>query len=466
MEFIKHILDNVLNSADYILYFIITIGILVFVHEFGHFAAAKLSKMRVDVFAIGFGQRLFGWNKLTGFTFGNLPKDFDGQGNTDYRLSLLPLGGYVKIAGMVDESFDTKFANTEPKPYEFRAKKTLPKLFVITAGVLMNLTLTIMIFWGINFFHGKEVPKSVTVAKIDHGSVGEKAGFQTYDKILSVNGVAVNDWNEVYENIVLNNQSRDVSVKVERNGTEKNISLSNKFITENSQKGFFLFPYPTTQPFIKEVMKNSPAEDAKMKAGDTILSINEININDGEQINEIVTSNKETNLPVVLLRGKDTVRTSVKPGEDGMIGISHSVAYTGEIEYRTYSFFGSASHAFADATQYTVLTFSMLKNVLTGKIAFKQAFGGPIKIAQFAVKSADTGIISFLLFLAMLSLSLAIINILPFPVLDGGHFVILLLEGIFKRELPIKIKMVIQNIGFALLLLLMAFIIYNDVISL
>jgi len=107
----------------------------------------------------------------------------------------------------------------------------------------------------------------------------------------------------------------------------------------------------------------------------------------------------------------------------------------------------------------------MMKNVFTGKIAFKQAFGGPIKIAQIAVKSADTGIISFLLFLAMLSLSLAIINILPFPVLDGGHFVILLLEGIFKKEVPIKIKMVIQNIGFALLLILMAFIIYNDVIS-
>ena len=107
---------------EYIIYFAITIGILVFVHEFGHFAAAKLCGMRADVFAIGFGRRLFGWNKKTGFTLGELPKDFDGEGHTDYRISMLPLGGYVKIAGMIDESFDTKFADKEPQPYEFRSK--------------------------------------------------------------------------------------------------------------------------------------------------------------------------------------------------------------------------------------------------------------------------------------------------------------------------------------------------------
>ncbi|MFI5237797.1 MAG: site-2 protease family protein, partial [Ignavibacteriales bacterium] len=124
---------------DYIIYFAITIGILVFIHELGHFLAAKLTGMRADVFAIGFGKRLFGYNKKTGFTFGELPKDFDGEGNTDYRLSLLPLGGYVKIAGMVDESFDTKFTASEPQPFEFRSKNFWQKSFVITAGVAMNL---------------------------------------------------------------------------------------------------------------------------------------------------------------------------------------------------------------------------------------------------------------------------------------------------------------------------------------
>lgn len=450
---------------DYIIYFIVTIAILVFVHEFGHFAAAKLSKMRVDVFAIGFGKRLFGFNKINGFTFGDLPKDFDTQGFTDYRLSLLPLGGYVKIAGMVDESFDTKFAGTEPKPYEFRAKKTLPKLFVITAGVMMNLSLTILIFWGINFFQGKEIAKSTTIAIVDKGTIAEKAGFQSLDKILSVNNVPVKDWDEVVDRIFIDDQSSDVKLNVERNGIVQFLDIQRKFITENSQNGFFLFPYPT-QAIVVEVLKNSPAQDAGMKSGDLILSLDSISIKESTQITNIIAVNKDKSIPIVLLRDIDTVRTSVKPAMDGKIGISHSVAYVGEIEYRTYGFFESIPLAITRAKDFTVIFFSMMKKVFTGKLAFKEAFGGPVKIAQFAARSADTGGVAFLYFLAMLSLNLAIINILPFPVLDGGHFVIILLEGIFRRELPIKIKMVIQNIGFALLLLLMAFIIYNDVISL
>ncbi len=450
---------------DYIVYFIITIGILVFVHEFGHFAAAKISRMRVDIFAIGFGKRLFGWNKLTGFTFGDLPKDFDGQGNTDYRLSLLPLGGYVKIAGMVDESFDTKFANSEPKPYEFRAKKTLPKVFVITAGVMMNLTLTILIFWGINFFQGKEIPLTTTIAEVDKESPARQIGFQSHDRILSINGAGVEDWEEIVNNLLVNNQTSDAIVKIDRSGSVISLNLPRKFITQNSQKGFFLFPSPA-KPVVVDVIKNSPAEDAGIKSGDLIVAINGITIQKPEQINEIISANKEKKFPIVLLRDKDTVRTAVRTGSDGKIGISHSIVYAGKVEYRTYSFFGSVTHAFTDAWKFTALTFSMLKNVITGRIAFNQAFGGPVKIAQYAVKSADTGPQSFLLFLAMLSLSLAIINILPFPVLDGGHFVIILIEGIFRRELPLKVKIAIQNTGFVILLLLMAFIIYSDLISL
>ncbi len=163
---------------DYIIYFAITIGVLVFVHEFGHFIAAKLCGMRAEVFAIGFGKRLFGWNKLTGFTFGDLPKDFDGQGHTDYRLSLLPLGGYVKISGMVDESFDTEFADKEPQPYEFRARPTWQKIIVITAGVLMNLLLALVVFGAINFFNGKAITKTTSIGYVIPNSAADSAGFE------------------------------------------------------------------------------------------------------------------------------------------------------------------------------------------------------------------------------------------------------------------------------------------------
>jgi regulator of sigma E protease len=451
---------------EYILYFIITIGILVFVHEFGHFASAKLSKMRVDVFALGFGKRLFGWNKLTGFTFGDLPKDFDGQGHTDYRLSLLPLGGYVKIAGMVDESFDTKFTEREPQPWEFRAKKTIPKLFVITAGVLMNLLLTLVIFWGINFYQGKLIYKTTAISNVEQGSVAEQAGFQSNDRIISIDGVEVQDWDQVVESILVTHSTSDLPVKVERNGTVEDILIPRKLLNENSSKGFIFNPSPS-HILIDKVIKNSPAQDAGFKDGDFILTINNTSINEASQITGIVSSNKDKVMSAVLLRDKDTIRTNVKATMDGKIGISFSrFGYTGKIEYRTYGFFSSISNAFLNAGHFTYLTFSMLKEVLTGKRAFNQTFGGPLKIAQFAAKSADIGIIAFLYFLALLSLSLAIINILPFPVLDGGHFIIILLEGIFKKELPIKIKIAIQNAGFVILLLLMAFIIYNDFISL
>jgi len=450
---------------DYIIYFAITIGILVFVHEFGHFAAAKLSKMRVDIFAIGFGKRLFGWNKLTGFTFGALPKDFDGEGHTDYRLCLLPLGGYVKIAGMIDESFDTKFMNEEPKPWEFRSRPTYQKLFTISAGVLMNLLLTLIIFWGMNFFQGKQIIKTTQIGIVSEESYAATAGFESNDKILSINGKPAEYWEDVVNGLLLNNIGNDITVDVLRNDSTVTITLDKKFLSDISNESFFL-SYGDTKPLISEVLKDSPASDAELQAGDIILELNGTIINNNREATDIISTNKEVSIPVVVLRDKDTVNVAVVPGIDGKIGVGLVDIYTGPFEYKAYGFFGSFSQAVYNIGQYTILTYSMLKNVIVGDIAFNQAFGGPVKIAKYAAQSADSGIGSFIFFLAMLSLSLAIINILPLPVFDGGHFVIIMVEGLLRRELPVKVKIAIQNTGFILILLLMAFIIYSDIISL
>ncbi|MGK9475483.1 RIP metalloprotease RseP [Melioribacter sp. OK-6-Me] len=449
---------------DYIIYFAITIGILVFVHEFGHFAAAKLSKMRVDIFAIGFGKRLFGWNKVTGFTFGNLPEDWDGNGHTDYRLCLFPLGGYVKIAGMVDESFDTKFTESEPQPYEFRSKSTLQKLFVISAGVIMNLALTLMIFWGINYFQGKQVIKSTTVDKVLPGSVAEKAGFKSYDKILKVNDTPVNNWEDVISHMLIQSK-KNINVTILRDNKEYTLTIPHNVIAESSQEGFFIYPYPT-RPYIQDVLENSPAQKAGIKPGDIFLTINKIELTDRERAVDLISSNPNNKLEIKILRNQDTLLTEVTPTDEGKIGIVISDIYSGDYDIIKYGAWESITHSISNIGNYTVLTFSLLKKVITGNIAFNQAFGGPVKIAQYAAKSADSGIMSFLLFLAMLSLSLAIINILPFPALDGGHLLIILIEGILRRELPVKVKIAIQNAGFIILLMLMAFIIYNDLISL
>lgn len=450
---------------DYILYFILTIGILVFIHELGHFLAAKVCKMRTDVFAIGFGKRLFGWNKINGFTIGDLSKDLDLEGHTDYRISLLPLGGYVKISGMVDESFDTEFANTEPQPYEFRAKPTYQKLFVITAGVMMNLTLTLVIFSGINFFQDKPIYMTTTVGYVVEESIAAEAGFQTGDKIISIDGNNVSDWEKVYSDLLLSKVNENKVVTLLRGEETIELTISKDILSEASQTSLFL-PMGYTQPMIAEVLKDSPAEISGIEPDDIFLELDNIKISNSSDVIDIISSHEDVELPLVILRGEDTIKTAVTPGIDGKIGIMIKTAYLGPMEYESYSLFASIDQGVMDIIQYTSLTFIYLKRVLVGDLEVGQAFGGPVKIAQIAAQTAEQGPISYLRFLALLSLSLAILNILPFPVLDGGHFVIILIEGIAGREIPLKIKIAIQNAGFIILLILMAIIIYNDIINL
>jgi len=450
---------------DYIIYFAITIGILVFIHEFGHFAAAKLSGMRADVFAIGFGKRLFGWNRKSGFSFGELPKDFDGEGHTDYRLSLLPLGGYVKIAGMVDESGDVSFADKEPQPYEFRAKSVWAKVFVITAGVFMNLMLAWIIFWGANFFQGKPITPTTTIAYVEDGSPASLAGFVGGDKILSVNGKNLTTWEDVRAEVFINTLGENINVKVLRAGEERTLLVQRKLIPDDETKGAFLIP-EGVKPAIGEVVKDSPAEKSGIKTGDILLSIDGEALYSAEQATNIMSSSKGKELKITVERNKETKDILVTPGDDSKIGVYLATVFMGNTEMRKYGAFESVYLGWKDIEKMTALTFSMLGKVFTGDVEFKKAFGGPIKIAQIAAKSADSGMANFLYFLALLSLSLAILNIMPFPVLDGGHLVMILIEAAIKREIPIKIKMAIQNTGLVLLLLLMAFIIYNDIISL
>lgn len=450
---------------DYIIYFIITIGILVFVHEFGHFIAAKICKMRTDVFAIGFGQRLFGYNKITGFTFGNLPKDFDGQGNTDFRLSLLPLGGYCKIVGMIDESGDTSFADKEPQPYEFRAKPTYMKVFVILGGVLMNLLLAWLIFWGANFFKGKPFTKTTTVGFVEPQSAVAEAGFQYGDKIISINNENVTTWEEVRAAIFIHTLGNDLNINVERDGAIQNIAIPRSLVPDDESEKMFLY-YAGIQTKLGEVFEDTPAMTAGLQANDIFVSVEGEKIYTRQQVTEVVSSKKGSELNFQMLRGTDTLSFAITPAENGMIGVSLQTYYSGDMEIRTYGFFESFYQGWIDIVKMTDLTFTMLGKVFSGNIEFGKAFGGPVKIAKIAAESADSGFANFMYFLALLSLSLAILNIMPFPVLDGGHLVVILIEGIIRREIPIRIKMAIQYAGMVLLLMLMTFIIYNDILSL
>lgn len=450
---------------DYIIYFAITIGILVFIHELGHFLAAKSTGMRADVFAIGFGKRLFGWNKKTGFTFGELPKDYKGEGETDYRLSMLPLGGYVKIAGMVDESFDVEFAKKEPEPYEFRSKSFWQKTFVITAGVIMNLLLAIVVFWGANYFKGKPVTETTTVGYVEEYSTADSLGFVSGDKITSVNNEKVTNWEDLRTALYVNTIGDDLNITIERNGSTEKLFVPRNRIPDLEKQGEFILPQGL-RPYINAVDEGSPAENAGIKEGDIFLSVNNADLSSYKQLVKVISANAGSELSAVIKRGEDTLAIAVTPADNGKIGIAVTETFEGKIEYRKFGFFESFYLAGADMINYTKLTFKVAKKVIIGEVEFGKAFGGPVRIAQLAAKSADVGIEGFLFFLAILSLSLALINIMPFPVLDGGHLLIIIIETIARREIPVKVKIAINNTGFVLLLLLMAFIIYNDILSL
>ncbi len=449
-----------------VLYFILTIGILVFIHEFGHFAAAKLSKMRVDAFAIGFGYRLFGWNKLKGFSFGELPKDFDGLGNTDYRLCLLPLGGYVKIAGMVDESADTSFADKPAQEWEFRSKSTSKKVFVITAGVLMNLALALLIFWSTAYIQGKKYIKTTTVGYVAQNSTAAIAGFQTNDKILTVNNKSVAAWDDVRNEIFIVTLGKDINVQVKRNGKDTTIQIARKNIPQDDINQPFL-TFAPTQTVVESVMPDMPGAAAGIQRNDIILSIDSVKISAVAQTIEMISACKGKTLAISVLRNsKDTVNLNAAPNDSGKLGLALANSYTGDFEAKNFTLLESIAEGTKSLVNMSSLTFVMIKRVIFNEVAFKNVFGGPIKIAQVAAKSADSGISSFILFLGYLSLNLALLNILPIPALDGGHLIMILIERIMKREIPIKIKIAIQNTGMVLLLLLMAFILFNDFSSL
>lgn len=445
-------------------YFIITIAILVLVHEFGHFIAAKLSGMRVDAFAIGFGQRLFGYNKKTGFSFGSLQKDVNLEGNTDYRVCLLPLGGYVKVAGMIDESFDKEFLLHEPKPWEFRSKSTGKKLFVLSAGVLMNVLLAFMIFWGINYTKPFQHLKTTTIGYVPSKSTLEFAGLQTNDKIISIDGNYVKYWDEILNYIYVKLIGEEFTISVERNNKILDLKLQSKLLQADKKSGLLLFPRET-KVFVADVNPNTPALNAGLKKNDTILYVNQQEIISSLQLIDIISSNAEEELEFVVKRGADTLRLMVIPNKDGKIGILSGISIYAPVETEKFNFVQAGIKAVDDCYQNVILFFTIVYKVITGKVEFANAFGGPIKIAKMAAQTANVNLLSFINFIALLSLSLAIINILPFPVLDGGHIIIVMLEGILRREISPKVKIVIQNIGFIILLLFMAFVIYSDIMN-
>lgn len=446
-----------------IFYFILVLGILVLVHEFGHFIAARLVGMRAEVFSIGMGPRLFGYHKRLGFTFGSMPKDFEYDEHTEYRVSILPIGGYVKISGMIDESMDKDFIDKEPQPWEFRSKKSWQKFIVLVAGVVMNFVLAVIIFGGIAFFQGQTLLKTTTIGAVSQGSLAEEIGFLPDDRIVKINYEEIGSWNEAIEYLTFKQMGKVKAIQVMRNNELVTLNGDGKKIIRAiaDKKPLGLEPYGI-RVVLQMVETLKPAGQAGLKKNDTIISVNETRIFGSAQFSSIIRENKQKEISIKYKRDDSIYSVSVIPNEDGKIGVMLGGAVVGKTERITFNIFEATYIGLNESVNSIFLFFNSMGQIFNGNLSVKESVGGPIMIAQQASQQAELGISSFLNFIALLSVTLAIINILPLPALDGGHLVFIVIEAIMRREIKPKVKIAIQQSGIVLLLLLMAFVIYND----
>ena len=430
--------------------------------------------MRVPVFSVGMGRRLFGFNKKTGLTVGELSPESEAalEDNTDYRLSLLPIGGYARIEGMIDETQDEALP-AEIQPWEFRAKSWWKRSIVICAGVIMNTLLALAIFSGHHYSSGEDVRLTTTVGYVSLGSLSERQGVKAQDRVLAVDGVPVANWEEVERETLMKHVGRDQAITFERNGQRFTLNYATAKITGPDElvKAIGLDPVGYLPPVITDVAKGpdgpSPAMKAGLQAGDKIIRIQGDSIVSGLALIDHVGANAGKAVTMEWVRGDSLKSATVTPDANGKIGVAlQGDDYRGPKRHESYSLGRAIALGWSDVTTNASLTLKMLGMVLTGKTPVTKALAGPVKIAQMASRSAKSGSGSFIMFMGLLSMSLALINILPIPALDGGHLIIILIEAALGRELSQGFKLGFQKIGVLVLLALMVFMVFNDIRSL
>ncbi|MHB8845581.1 MAG: RIP metalloprotease RseP [Nitrospirota bacterium] len=421
-----------------LVYFLIVIGILVFVHEFGHFIMAKRAGVRVEKFSLGMGPRLFGYKK----------------GDTDYVISALPLGGYVKMAG---ENPDEESTGA---PDEFPSKTVWQRAKIAAAGSLTNIAVAFLLM-PLVFMVGTYAEGPAKVGYVEKGSPAEKAGFQAGDVIEEINGRRISDWTKALSLIAVNPDT-NVTVTLDRSGEKKVLALRPEAATELRIGSAGLIPDMPAE--IGRLRPGLPAEKAGIKVGDKVLAVNGTTIYHWNQFSLMVKESGGKDLVLQIERAGKREERTIRPVMDGgryVIGVEPAV----RLVFKKYGFIESVQMGFAKTIETADLTLITLKKLFTFSLSIK-TLGGPVMIAQMSGQAASAGLSSFLGLMATISLSLGMLNLLPIPVLDGGMLLFLAIEAIRKKPLSQKVMEVSQSIGAALLITLIVVVSYNDVMRL
>jgi len=425
-----------------IIAFIIVLGVLIFIHELGHFMVAKWVGVRVEKFSLGFGPKLLGIKRK----------------ETEYLISLLPLGGYVKLAGENPEE------ELKHEPSEFASRSVGDRAGIVIAGPIMNLVLAFLLF-PVVFMLGTEVPsylnKPPVLGYVEADSPALEAGFRAGDTIVRIDGAAITTWGEL-DNLITTSPGHSMTVSFLRDG-----AFMQTILTPRTNEAYgigYAGLVPQIEPVIGGLTPGYPAERAGMKLGDRIVAIEGIPVQHWNQIPQLIAQHQDSEIAFTVQRGEANQRFLIKPKLEDIngktrpfIGISHVT----EMVIEQYGVFESLKRGTLKFGEMTAMTFYVLKQLVTRKLSVK-TLGGPIMIAQITGQAAKSGLPNLLLFMAFLSLNLGILNLLPIPVLDGGHILFLLIEFLRGKPLGVKKMEIAQQIGLVILILLMIVVTYND----
>ncbi|MES2617561.1 MAG: RIP metalloprotease RseP [Bacteroidota bacterium] len=428
---------------------ILALAILVTLHELGHFAAARMFGIKVEKFYLFFdawGFKLFSFKK----------------GDTEYGIGWLPLGGYVKIAGMIDESMDTEQLKKAPESWEFRSKPAWQRLIVMLGGVTVNFILGIFIFIMATWYYGEE---KLPIEKIRYGiytsEVGKSIGLMDGDLITGVNGVKAKYFDDLKKPSILldGNNFYDVT----RNSEYLKIPLPNDIVDKVSDKKDRIFSL-RVPCIIDSIVVGSPADKAGIKKGDYMIGVNDTAIGYYHEFIEKAVNYSDKKMKLKFIRGNDTIDKVVKLTKEGKLGFMPQNVYEKDVDILKYGFGQSITLGTSKSFEALSDNVKGFGKLIKGEIDPRKSMQGPIGIAQLF--GGDWDWERFWMLTGLLSLILAFMNLLPIPALDGGHVVFLLIEMVIRRPLSDKFMGVMQTIGMVLLLALMVFVFGNDIYKL